>query len=79
MFRHLILLATTLLALVHPPSLADTPPFMETIGGERPIQLKAVDIEGHLAGLLAQTTFELTFYNPNARQLEGQLRFPFWD
>lgn len=79
MFRHLILLATTLLALVHPPSLADTPPFLETIGGERPIQLKAVHIEGHLAGLLAQTTFELTFYNPNARQLEGQLRFPLLD
>lgn len=79
MFKRLLLLAGTLLALAHSATRATTPPLLETIGAERPVQLKAVKVQGHLTGQLAQTTYELTFYNPNARQLEGQLRLPLLD
>ncbi|SFM98237.1 Vault protein inter-alpha-trypsin domain-containing protein [Formivibrio citricus] len=79
MFKRLLALSGFLLTLVLPTSFASTPPLLETIGAERPVQLKAVKVQGKLAGLLAHTTYELTFYNPNARQLEGQLRLPLLD
>lgn len=71
MTRLLILLAW--LALAMPASAAE---LLETIGAERPVQLKTVRVRAELSGQLAQTVYELSFYNPNGRQLEGQLNFP---
>jgi tetratricopeptide (TPR) repeat protein len=45
-------------------------------GAERPIELRQLDIHADIAGRLAQTTVEMTFYNPNQRVLEGELQFP---
>ncbi|MBS0660450.1 MAG: DUF2135 domain-containing protein [Verrucomicrobia bacterium] len=41
-----------------------------------PIQLTVADVRVQVRGHLAATTIELTFFNPNARVLEGELVFP---
>lgn len=43
---------------------------------ETAIQLKKVDTKVEIIGNLAETTLELTLFNPNKRQLEGTLEFP---
>jgi hypothetical protein len=48
-------------------------------GAEIPIRLESVAITTSIAGRLAQTSVELVFFNPNARQLEGELQFPLLD
>ena len=52
------------------------PPLMRVQGAERPIVLETAAVEVEVNGGLAQTTVELTFRNPNARDLEGELQFP---
>ncbi|GHS98846.1 hypothetical protein AGMMS50276_21400 [Synergistales bacterium] len=49
------------------------------LGAEKPIELKGIDIQGEIVGHLARTTVDMTFYNPNARVLEGELQFPLFD
>ncbi|MFZ2968754.1 MAG: VIT domain-containing protein [Sulfuricurvum sp.] len=49
---------------------------METIGGEKPITLQTLSITTDVSGSMAKTTLRMAFYNPNARQLEGNLHFP---
>jgi tetratricopeptide (TPR) repeat protein len=49
---------------------------MTVPGAERPIELRALDIDADIAGSFAWTTVEMVFYNPNARILEGELAFP---
>lgn len=44
--------------------------------GERPVELAELHISVEASGALAVTTWELVFYNPNGRVLEGQLEFP---
>ncbi len=41
-----------------------------------PLQLSGADVRVQVRGHLAATTIELTFFNPNARVLEGELVFP---
>ena len=55
---------------------AHAAPVMTVPGAERPIELRALDIEAGIAGRFAWTTAEMTFYNPNGRVLEGELDFP---
>ena len=58
---------------------AATPPLphlIETIGGEKPIQLQSLHIGGVISGGMAETTVRMVFFNPNQRALEGQLQFP---
>ena len=43
---------------------------------EAPVTLRSVRVRTEINGRSAQTEVELTFYNPNARQLEGELQFP---
>jgi hypothetical protein len=43
---------------------------------ESPVVLRNVRVRTEINGRSAQTEVELTFYNPNARQLEGELQFP---
>ena len=43
---------------------------------EAPVVLRAVRVRTEINGRSALTSIELTFYNPNARQLEGELQFP---
>ena len=45
-------------------------------GADRPVKLRALAIATEIAGPLARTTVEMTFYNPNNRVLEGELQFP---
>src|SRR5512142_743918 len=47
--------------------------------GESPVRLSAVDIRVVVDGLAAETTETLTFHNPSARALEGNLEFPLPD
>ncbi len=44
-----------------------------------PVQLQSVRIRGEVSGRLAFTELEMTFFNPNARILEGELQFPLLD
>ncbi|MDR0563950.1 MAG: DUF2135 domain-containing protein [Azoarcus sp.] len=48
-------------------------------GAEKPVSLRELSIHTEIAGRLAWTTVEMTFYNPNARVLEGELQFPLRD
>lgn len=43
---------------------------------ESPVTLRALRVRAQVSGLTAQTEVELTFHNPNARSLEGELQFP---
>ena len=44
-----------------------------------PVQLQSVRIRSEVTGRLAFTELEMTFFNPNARILEGELQFPLLD
>ena len=46
---------------------------------EKPVVLEAVRISTDIRGSLAVTSVEMRFFNPNARQLEGELQFPLLD
>jgi len=43
---------------------------------EAPVTLRAVRVQTEISGRSALTSIEMTFHNPNARQLEGELQFP---
>ena len=43
---------------------------------DAPVVLQAVRVRAEINGRSALTEVSLTFYNPNARQLEGELQFP---
>lgn len=47
--------------------------------GESPVSLSAVDVRVVVSGMVAETTETLTFHNPGARALEGNLEFPLPD
>lgn len=49
---------------------------IETINGEKPIRLQSLQIGCAITGGMAETTVRMVFFNPNYRQLEGQLQFP---
>ena len=44
-----------------------------------PIQISSLDIDISVAANIAITTFDIVFYNPNNRILEGELEFPLAD
>jgi len=54
------------------------PPQMRLLvaGADVPVNLETVRVRTEINGNLAQTAIELTFFNPNGRQLEGELQFP---
>lgn len=56
-----------------------SPPLISTAKGEQAIQTKQLHISTEISGGLAQTTVEMTFFNPNGRNLEGNLQFPLLD
>jgi tetratricopeptide (TPR) repeat protein len=49
---------------------------IQTIGSETPIVLQSLRVSAEISGGLAETTVEMVFFNPNSRQLEGNLQFP---
>jgi hypothetical protein len=54
-------------------------PFITSPQGEQPIALTQLKVEVCITGLYAETTQTMTFYNPNKRELEGELNFPMPD
>ena len=44
--------------------------------GEKEIILDTMKISAEIKGSISTTTYELTFYNPNNRILEGEFEFP---
>lgn len=51
-------------------------PILQVAGAEVPVRLTEARIDSRVVAGLGETTIELTFHNPNARVLEGQLEFP---
>ena len=45
----------------------------------KPIELSTLNIDTKIVGNIAQTTYEMAFYNPNKRVLEGELKLPLLD
>lgn len=74
-----LFLALQLLMALAISSTAASVSLMETIGGEKPIQLKSVAISSDIGGGMAKTSVEMVFFNPNTRRLEGNLQFPLLD
>jgi tetratricopeptide (TPR) repeat protein len=77
------LLATTIViaslpasAPAQPTGNLIAPPLMIAKDAETPIQVQSLVVTSEVNGGLARTTIELTFHNPNARRLEGELQFP---
>lgn len=60
----------------NPPGSWQAGPLMRTAASERPIEWTATQVRAQVHGALAVTELTLTFRNPNARVLEGQLEFP---
>jgi hypothetical protein len=79
--RSLLLLLTLLapagqaLAQRPPPPL----PPLRVAASEKPVEVTALDVRVVIHGLEAETTQTLTFFNPNARVLEGELELPLPD
>ncbi|MFM7533966.1 MAG: VIT domain-containing protein, partial [Rubrivivax sp.] len=71
-------LSASLAALAQPttPTPATAPALMRAAPSERPIEWTATQVRARVQGALAVTELTLTFRNPNARELEGQLEFP---
>jgi len=57
------------------PALA-APRLVVAAPAESPVALRGVRVRTEINGRSALTEVTLTFYNPNARQLEGELQFP---
>ncbi|MBU0944060.1 MAG: DUF2135 domain-containing protein [Proteobacteria bacterium] len=51
-------------------------PFIRSPAAEQEIKLQRLDIQVVVTGLHAQTSQTMTFYNPNGRDLAGELHFP---
>lgn len=51
-------------------------PWLRVPEAKEPIQLQRVQVRTEWMGSSAETRLELTFYNPNAQALEGELQFP---
>ncbi|MDM5180169.1 VIT domain-containing protein [Massilia sp. DJPM01] len=49
---------------------------MPTEAAAQPIELRQLTVSAVISGNMAQTTVRMVFYNPNPRQLEGNLQFP---
>ena len=60
--------------------LAPTPnnvrPLLQVANASQPVRLSDVKVDGRIVGQVVSTTVEMTFHNPNARVLEGELQFP---
>ncbi len=72
-------LGLTVLAGLAAPASALSPmrrPVIVAPAGALPIQTREVKITTAIAGALAETRVEMVFFNPNNRQLEGELQFP---
>jgi Ca-activated chloride channel homolog len=84
MIHHLIRLAALLCTALALPAMAQLVPERALLAphlviaapAEAPVTLRGVRVRTEINGRSAQTEVELTFYNPNARQLEGELQFP---
>ncbi|MEL1264557.1 VIT domain-containing protein [Pseudoxanthomonas putridarboris] len=75
----LALAAIAALAQARTEVFAIVPPLLEVRGAETPVVLREAGIDTVVVGGLAQTTVDLVFFNPNARDLEGHLDFPLRD
>lgn len=66
-------------APMSPPNIWLPPRLVIPARTDLPLQLQSVRIRGEVSGRLAYTELEMTFVNPNARILEGELQFPLLD
>src|ERR1700704_4915626 len=62
-----------------PRDLPLPPRLVVSTATEKPVTLGGVKIARHIRGSLAVTSVKMRFFNPNARQLEGELQFPLLD
>ena len=61
------------------PNIWIPPRLLIPVRTDLPVQLQSVKIRSEVSGRLAFTELEMTFFNPNARILEGELQFPLLD
>jgi len=59
------------------PRLVLPPPIRQQVG--EPMQVREMSVTARIDGLFAEVETTLSFFNPNARQLEGELVFPLPD
>lgn len=52
---------------------------MQSDPGSDPIELRHMSIAAAISGGMAETTVKMVFFNPNRRQLEGNVQFPLAD
>ncbi len=52
------------------------PQLVIAVPTEKPVVLESVRISTDIRGSLAVTSVEMRFFNPNSRQIEGELQFP---
>ena len=55
------------------------PRLMQSDPGSDPIELRHMAIDAAISGGMAETTVKMVFFNPNRRQLEGNVQFPLAD
>ena len=44
--------------------------------GKKQLALSTLDVKVNITGNIATTTYDMLFYNPSSRVLEGELKFP---
>src|SRR5687767_9235190 len=72
------IVAAAAVILLAQPAYASRPmiPRLVVPNAESPIVLQKLGISTEITGAVARTTVEMVFFNPNRRQLEGELQFP---
>jgi len=71
-------IGTQLTAPGEPPPVVP-PVLLRVAEAAQPVRLTRASVDVIVVGRSARTTVELTFHNPNARILEGELQFPLLD
>ncbi len=70
----MILILNTPLSADDEPTIMPLPTVTLPSPKLKPIELQQLHIESKITGNIAQTTYEMGFYNPNSRVLEGELK-----
>jgi Ca-activated chloride channel family protein len=80
MLMHLLALLAAALLAVNAYAQTKFPlRLIETSKDASPIQVQRISVSADISGALAETTVRMVFFNPNSRQLEGNLQFPLLD
>jgi Ca-activated chloride channel family protein len=74
-----LLCASATAAFAQKSQMPPPPRLIASDPGSDPIEVRELSISAGISGGMAETTVKMVFFNPNRRQLEGNVQFPLAD